>query len=414
MKIKVERIKNDVLEIAKIGVQKEGVTRLAFTEEDLKARKLLIDIMHDANLNVTVDKAGNIIGSIGSFKNLMKPQKTVRQNIIIGSHIDTVPNGGKFDGVLGVCAGIECLRVLRENNYETRHPIEVVSFSDEEGSLTKGLFGSRALFGEANGEEIYPLKRNLGWSKEIITRTGVRPNQLDEVSRNPTQIKAYLELHIEQGPVLDSKNIPIGIVKGITGIYRYGVEIFGEANHAGTTLMEFRDDAVVKASKIILYIPELIEKKRINDDYFVGTVGKIQAFPGAFNVIPGKVKCLLELRALKRDYFSSFMEDLQKFMADLNILALINEVARKEPVILQKEVQKVIEEVCKENNIEFHKMVSGAGHDAMVFARYVPTGMIFVPSKNGKSHCPEEQTEWSACGKGAQILLNTLVKIDQT
>ena len=394
MKINLERLKKNIIDIGEIGRTNKGITRIAFSKEYFQALKKLKTLMLGQGLEVTVDKVGNIFGKRDGSKNL--------PSIMVGSHLDTVRNGGLLDGNLGVVAALECINVLKENNVSTNHPIEMVAFNAEEGSEMGGTFGSRVMMGQQDINEI-----DFG---EKLQKYNININDIRDSKRNIEDIKAFLELHIEQGGILDKEGIPIGIVNGIVGITRYRIIIKGDANHAGTTPMDLRKDALVMASKLILKINDL--SKKIGDP-FVSTVGYIKANPGFVNVIPGEVELILEIRDLSNERIDFFIQSIKGYtekIADYEFIfeALID----KPPVKTSKAIIKLIEDICKDKEIDYKIMTSGAGHDAKEIAKKIPTAMIFVPSKDGKSHCPEEYTEWKHIELGTQMLLETILNLD--
>lgn len=397
MNINLTRLKSNILKIGEIGRKKgEGITRLAFSDVYYKASDVFKDLMKDAELKVKTDRLGNVFGKREGENNDLP-------SIMIGSHMDTVKNGGLFDGNLGVNAALECIYVLEENNIKTKHPIEIVSFNAEEGSEMGGTFGSRVMVGLQD-----PLENGLA---DKLKKYGLTLNDVKSSIRNTSDIKAFLELHIEQGGDLFSKDIPIGIVKGIAGITRYRISALGEANHAGTTPMNLRKDAMMGASKLMVEIEKIA--KNIGAP-FVATIGVADVFPGAINIIPGRVELILEMRDLNQERIEKAVNKIKKSAqsigeVDFKFELLIN----KPPVKTSRRIVQCIEEACIDKNIPYQIMASGAGHDAKAIANKVPTGMIFVPSKDGKSHCPDEWTDWEDIKKGTEILLDTIIRLDK-
>ena len=297
-RIKAERLMARLEALGEIGKTAEGgVSRPAFSEADILGRALIIGLMKESGLEVRIDAAGNIIGRRAGKDKEAK-------SILIGSHLDTVPNGGKYDGALGVIAAIECVQALEKGGIETRLPIEVVVFADEEG----GLIGSRGLVGELDDKALDLVSQSGRTIRDGIAALGGNPDRLEEARRAQGDVAAYLELHIEQGGILDSRGIPIGVVEGIVGIARWDVTIEGSANHAGTTPMDKRRDALLAAARLIVAVNRIVTSKQGRQ---VGTVGRIQADPGAVNVIPGKVVMSLELRDLSRDKVRSLFDRIQ-------------------------------------------------------------------------------------------------------
>ena len=379
-----------------------GVSRVAYSEADRLGREYVTGLMLAAKLNVTVDAAGNIIGRRAGSDPRLKP-------ILFGSHIDSVPEGGNYDGDVGSMGAIEVAQTLAENNVVTRHPIEVVIFQNEEG----GLIGSAAMSGALTEKELDNVSRSGKTIREGIKFIGGDPAKLSAVKREKGSIAAYLELHIEQGGTLEAEKIDIGVVEGIVGINWWDVTIEGFANHAGTTAMNNRQDALLAAARFIEAVNRVATSVPGRQ---VGTVGRIQALPGAPNVIPGKVILSLELR----DLDSAKIEMLyQKIRAEADQIAQASKVKFdfKEinvniPAPTDSRIRAIIDESAKELGLTTKVMPSGAGHDAQDMARLGPVGMIFVPSIGGISHSPRELTTWEDCAQGAAVLLNAILEVD--
>ena len=401
MRINRERLKEMILELGKIGKAPEGgATRRAFTKEDIEGRNYVTGLMQELGCSVRVDPAGNLIGCYpGSEEGL--------PSIVVGSHIDTVPSGGLFDGNIGVLSGIECLHTLLENGVRLRYPFEIIAFSAEEGSALGGTFGSRAMAGQIQLNTLTEQQRLI--MDGNLQAFGLSLEDLESAKRDPKTMKAFLEMHIEQGGLLEERKAPIGVVYGIVGIYRYEVTVEGEANHSGSTPMNKRDDALVKAARIILAIQEFVIEESAD---MVGTVGSIQVMPNAINVIPGEVKMTVEFRDINAWDPILVYERLRHFANDLGGVTF-KKIVEKEPVRLHPGIQQKIKEACQKVGVDFHVMPSAAGHDAVAMSYLTPTSMIFVPSKGGISHSPEEWTDWEDVGHGADVLLHTIVAIDQ-
>jgi len=400
-----DRLEADLLELANYGKDITGITnRVAFSDADIEARVFIADLMKEAGLEVSIDFAGNILGKKdGSVPNL-KP-------IGFGSHIDMVPNGGNYDGCVGSVAAIEVIRTLRENGLNTRHPLEVIIFSNEEG----GVMGSRAMAGEL-GRKALAVKNSTGFSMgEGIMRIGGDTTRLDEVRRQLGSMAAFLELHIEQGAVLDESDLDIGIVEGIVGLNWWDVEITGFANHAGTTPMNRRQDALLAAAHFIQVVNEVTTQYEGNQ---VGTVGRIKAEPGAPNVIPGKVVLSLEIRDLSSDKIAMLYDEMEKRALKIaettgTSFRFIALDTTGKPALMDKTIQKEISNAAIELGLSFKTMPSGAGHDAQDMALITPAGMIFVPSKGGISHSPKEFTSAEDMANGANVLLHSLLALDK-
>ncbi len=390
-----------ILDLGEIGKAPDGgVTRRAFTKEDIEGRRFVGDLMRSLGCRVRVDPAGNLIGYYpGSEEGL--------PSIVVGSHIDTVPNGGLFDGNIGVLSGIECLQTMQEKGVRLRHPMEIIAFSAEEGSALGGTFGSRAMAGQVQLDVLTEQQKLI--MEGNLHAFGLTLENLETAKRHPRTLKAFLEMHIEQGGLLEERKAPIGIVYGIVGIYRYEVTVLGEANHSGSTPMDKRDDALVKAARIILAVQQFVMEESAD---MVGTVGSVQVKPNAINVIPGEVKLNVEFRDINAWDPILVYERLRHFADNLGGITF-KKIVEKEPVRLHPGIQQKIKEACKKVGVDFHVMPSAAGHDAVAMSYLTPTSMIFVPSKGGISHSPDEWTDWQDVGHGADVLLHAIVAIDQ-
>lgn len=405
LQVNQERLENRIFELAKFGLQQNGETeRVAFSDADLEAQKWVIQILKDLDLEVAVDFAGNIIGTRPGADAASKP-------ISFGSHIDRVPNGGNYDGCVGSMAALEVIETLNENNISTKHPLEVIIFSNEEG----GVMGSRAMSGHL-GKGALGVVNSTGYSMgEGIMRLGGDTTRIAEVVREKGSMAAFLELHIEQGGILEKENIDIGIVEGIVGLKWWDVVFTGFANHAGTTPMDSRQDALLAAAKFIVAVNETTNSFEGSQ---VGTVGRIKAEPGAPNVIPGKVVASLEIRDLSAEViekvFQAIKSKAEEIAAASNVTIEINALdTTAAPALTAVEIQKVIQESTTNLGLTNRYMPSGAGHDAQDMATIAPTGMIFVPSKGGISHSPKEFTSAEDMANGANVLLHTILTLDK-
>ncbi len=400
-----KRMEERIKELSKFGANPEGgVSRVAFSDADVAGRKYIRALMEKAGLKVRVDTAGNIIGR----REGRNPKLPV---ILFGSHIDSVPHGGNYDGDVGVLGALECIEVLNQQNYLTSHPLEVIVFADEEGGLT----GSHAVAGELSPEALQ-LKSHSGKTiGEGIRFIGGDPDNLQAARRNPSEILAYLELHIEQGGILEAEKINIGVVEGIVGINVWDVTGLGFANHAGTTPMNQRKDALVAAARLVESVNQIA---RSIPGRQVATVGKIQAEPGAPNVIPGKVVMSLEIRDLEKSkidlVFEKVKESAEKIAADTGTIISFTALdVTAVPAPTDPRLRKVIQEAATGLGLTTKLMPSGAGHDAQDIARIAPIGMIFVPSIGGISHSPIEFTTASDVANGASVLMQTILKVDE-
>jgi N-carbamoyl-L-amino-acid hydrolase len=400
-----KRMAERIKELSQIGANPEGgVSRVAFSDADVEGRKYIRSLMEKAGLTVRVDTAGNIIGH-REGRNQKLPV------ILFGSHIDSVPHGGNYDGDMGVLGALECVEVLNQQNYLTSHPLEVIVFSDEEGGLT----GSHVVVGELSPEALQIKSHSGKTIGEGIRFIGGDPDNLQAAKRNPSEILAYLELHIEQGGVLETEKTDIGVVEGIVGINVWDVTVLGFANHAGTTPMNQRKDALLAAAKLVESVNHIA---RSIPGRQVATVGKIQAEPGAPNVIPGKVVMSLEIRDLEKSKidlaFEKVKESAEKIAADTGTtisFAALDVTAVPAPT--DQRLREVIQEAATALGLTTKLMPSGAGHDAQDIARIAPIGMIFVPSIGGISHSPKEFTTASDMANGASVLMQAILKVDE-
>jgi N-carbamoyl-L-amino-acid hydrolase len=379
-----------------------GVTRLAYSEADRAAREYAMGLMRAAKLEVRIDAGGNIIGRRAGRDAALAP-------ILFGSHIDSVPDGGRYDGNVGSMGAIEVAHTLADNNVVTRHPLEVVIFQNEEG----GLIGSRAMIGALTERELDLVSRSGKTIREGTAFIGGDPTRLAEARRKPGDIAAYLELHIEQGAVLATEKIDIGVVEGIVGINWWDVTVQGFANHAGTTPMDRRRDALLAAAKFIEAVNRVVTSVPGRQ---VGTVGRIQALPGAPNVIPETVVLSLELRDLDAAKIAMLYERIgaeARRIGDASGTTFeFKEINVNEPAPTDRRLRGMIAEAAREIGLTTKLMPSGAGHDAQDMARIGPAGMIFVPSVGGISHSPRELSRAEDITNGANVLLGTVLRVD--
>jgi N-carbamoyl-L-amino-acid hydrolase len=381
-----------------------GVSRVAFSDADKAGRAFVMDLMRTAGLDATVDFAGNIIGRRTGTNASLKP-------IIFGSHIDSVPDGGNYDGTVGSLAAIEAAQTLMEQRVQTRHPIEVVVWANEEG----GLYGSRAVSGQLTTPEL----ANRAWAGKSIEEgmafLGGAPARLNEIRRQRGDIATYLELHIEQGGTLERDAINIGVVEGIVGINQWEVTVAGTQNHAGTTPMDQRNDALLAAARFIEMVNRVVRSEAGRQ---VGTVGRIQAVPGAPNVIPGRVVCSLELRDLDaakiRRLFSTIEGEAQRVGTANGTRFTFRPLHENVPAPSDPRVRALIADAAKSLGYTSRVMPSGAGHDAQAMAQLGPMGMIFIPSIGGISHSPKEFSTADDVIRGARVLMAALLLADRT
>jgi N-carbamoyl-L-amino-acid hydrolase len=405
--IQQERLWGNLQKLGEFGKNPEGgVSRVGFTEADLAGRAYVMGLMREAGLDVRVDAASNIFGRRAGSANLPV--------LLFGSHIDSVPHGGNFDGDVGSLGAIEVIRALNEQKVNTRHPLEVVIWTNEEGGrFYSGLFGSSAAAGILPADIAERRDENGEKLSDWLTRMGGDASGIARAKITPGNVAGYLELHIEQGAVLDEAKLPIGVVTGIVGISLRTCTATGFANHAGTTPMNRRKDALAAASRAVLAVREEV---RAETGRQVGTVGWMKIEPGASNVIPGRVTFPVELR------------DLDKATIDrisARILQRFETIGREEgvqincttpdlhaPALTVPAFQDAIRASAREAGLGTLDLPSGAGHDAQNVARFAPVGMIFVPSRGGISHSPLEYTSPEQAANGAEVLYRALLRLD--
>ncbi len=403
LNINGKRLWSDLMELGRIGKQANGgVTRTALSDADQQARQWLSDKMKAAGLIVNVDAAMNVIGTLKADE----PQ--TGKKAAMGSHLDTVPSGGIFDGALGVVAALECVRTLKENRVNLPWNLEVISFCDEEAAYNAGTVGSRAMMGLLQEGEIYRAKTKAGPTfAQNLKRLGRDPEQIDAARRQPEDFDFFLELHIEQGRRLEAENLRIGVVTAIVGIYRYIVSVTGEPAHAGTTPMSLRKDALVEAAPVFTLLPQWVRER---NPEMVGTIGQVSLEPGASNVVPGECRFVVELRSQIAADMQAVREQLKAYAAKREGWR-VDTIYEKDSVQLADPVIDHIISAAKSEGLPRTRMPSGAGHDAQSLAPFVPTGMIFVPCRNGVSHSPAELIEEEHAAEGCQVLLRTLLQL---
>ncbi|HEX6172170.1 MAG TPA: Zn-dependent hydrolase [Chitinophagaceae bacterium] len=405
LSVNVQRIESRIFELAKFGRDESGHGyRVAYTKGDIEGRAWFMDLMKKAGLDPTIDAAGNIIGKRKGKNPSLKP-------IGFGSHIDMVPDGGNYDGTLGSISALEIIEILNENNVVTEHPLEVIIFGNEEG----GTIGSKAMVGGLTSDGLQQKSQSGLTMAEGIKAIGGNPDKIQSCIRKKGDFHAWVELHIEQGGILEKEKIQIGVVEGIVGIVHWEVTVEGFANHAGTTPMNMRQDALLAASKFILTVNEVTNGVKGNQ---VGTVGKIAVTPGAYNVIPGKVVLGLEIRDLSSEKIEMLFSEIEKraatiakeFKTTINFLRQPNE---SKPALTNKALQQTINASAKALGFSTKFMQSGAGHDSQHIASIAPAAMIFIPSAGGISHSPKEFSTATDMANGANVLLQTILKLDK-
>ncbi|CAI8058186.1 N-carbamoyl-L-amino acid hydrolase [Geodia barretti] len=373
-----------------------------------RVRNYVIELMQSAGLSVRIDAAGNIIGRIeGTDPSLPA--------IVLGSHTDTVPAGGRYDGALGVIAAIEVVQAIKDSGRTSRHPVEVVVFTNEEGTgFHRWLLGSRAVAGLWEPEDFSAVGDDGVALASRLPDLGGNISRIDEARRRPDELACYLELHIEQGPTLHRGGFPIGVVTGITGRSVYHIDIVGEANHAGTTPMSLRRDAMSAAAQVALAVRHIAGEMEVCR---VGTVGSMEVHPNAANVIPGRVVLGCEFRDERMESLAAAEVELRRTaeeVAHAEQVAITVTAQRNTPSVpISSNMQQLIADATGLAGLEHISLPSGAGHDAQAIATVTPSAMVFVPSVGGISHAPAEYTTPEDCANGAQVLLNAMALADE-
>ena len=404
-KVEKDRIIDLFENLKKFGVnENQGNDRVAYSDFEIQARDYISKKLEKIGAKVYTDFAGNLIANYNPNNSKLKP-------ILFGSHVDAVPNGGHYDGTAGVIHAIEVLQTVHSENISLNHPLEVIVFSNEEG----GLFGSKALAGKINQQTLDVVTVSGYTNGEGVERLGGNVNRIFEVKRNMGDIHAFIEMHIEQGNNLYSSNTDIGIVEGIVGLKWWDVTVEGFTNHAGTTPMDQRQDAMIAASKFVLMVNETVNSYEGSQ---VGTVGRISAEPGVPNVIPGIVNLSLELRDLSSKkismIYNKIIENSKIIEQETKTKFSFSPIdATGDPALMDRRIINVLSEVSDDLGYTSMLMPSGAGHDAQSMALIAPTAMIFSPSKDGISHSPKEYTDFEMLEKTNNVMLNTILKIDK-
>ena len=397
------RLNTRLAELAKYGATPDGGTnRPAYSPQDAEARQFVLGLMREAGLTVGIDTAGNLIGRQRGGNAGLKP-------LMVASHIDSVPNGGRYDGQVGSLAAIEAAQTLGEKNHRLRHPLEVVVFQNEEG----GTIGSAAVARGLTDAELGIVNSSGKSVRDGIRLLGGDPDRLGEARRRRGDVAGYLELHIEQGGVLEAERTDIGVVEGIVGVYRWDVTVEGIANHAGTTPMDKRRDALLAAARYVDAVNRTVTSVPGRQ---VGTVGRIQASPGAYNVVPGKVTTSLDLRDLDASrvqaLFARIEAEARQIAAATGTTFHFELVNTSLPAPTDPKIRQAIDKAAKALGLTTRLMPSGAGHDAQEIAYLCPIGMIFIPSRDGISHSPREFSSPEAITNGANVLLRSLLELD--
>jgi N-carbamoyl-L-amino-acid hydrolase len=402
----------DLNAIGRIGIGDHGaVTRLVFSIKELRSRQLLIHLMRQAGLQIHIDAIGNIFGRFAG-------SDTKAPAVLAGSHLDTVIHGGKYDGPVGVIGALEAVRTIGENRIPVRASLEVVCFVGEESSrFGFSTLGSSLIAGEVHPRDLTNAVDPQGTRlADVLSSLGITQKQLRALRRDPKSIKAYFELHIEQGPILEAKGKRIGLVTSIAAPSRFKVIFKGQADHSGTTPMDMRKDALVAAAQMIEYVEQICRKySSMEKGRVVGTVGAMKIEPGVINAVPGRAELSVDIRstsAQSKDRVARMVKEQARSIAHKRSITVeILKIREENPVPLDKRLLRVTRGICDGRGIDYEIMPSGAGHDAMQMAKITPAGMIFVPSKRGISHNPEEWTHPGDIALGSQLLMETMIRV---
>ena len=410
--INAERLWQRVEKLSTFTLPDEPWTSRAFSPEFEAARAWLKGEFEAAGMQVTLDAGGNLVGRLPAANGSIEGAP-----ISTGSHCDTVMMGGRFDGIIGVLAGIEVAHTLHENGVALAHPFEVIDFLSEEPSdYGISCIGSRALSGKLGAEMLAARNPQGETLAEGMRRIGAQPELLSKPLRGAGETAAFVELHIEQGPVLEQRELPIGVVTNIVGIRRVSFTVHGQADHAGTTPMDIRHDALVGAARIIDAANRKATALNGQPHYVVATVGRLSLMPNASNAVPGLVEMMMEVRSDHVGVLETFPEELfaqvQAGLEELRVKAVMQDVSRSQPTDCAELVMQGVETACANLGYAQMRMPSGAGHDAVYMAPTGPIGMIFIPCLNGRSHCPEEWIEPSQLLDGTRVLYETVRVLD--
>jgi N-carbamoyl-L-amino-acid hydrolase len=404
IQVNIERLRQGLEELGRIGRDEHGgLNRPSFSPADFEARAWLKKKIEEAALSYRQDGAGNQFGRVdGQGKAVMA-----------GSHIDTVPNGGMFDGATGVVAALEAARRILEEKIPLARPLEIASFTDEEGNLVGDFLGSRAFLGLLDAEEIRNGRTSFGMPfRDVLKRTEFTAEGILAAHKKRPELEAYLELHIEQGPVLEDEGLPIGIVERIAGKHYRQCAFVGESGHAGTTPLELRRDAFLGLADFALKATQYVAVKHYGS---MLTIGKTALHPGSFSVIPGRADFTLDVRSASPEALAAIEKEvfaLAEDIASMRGLTFVSRLVDKTaPVTIAPRMVSLMEEECRALGYPSMRMPSGAGHDAQILAGACDVGMIFIPSPDGISHAPGERVNWDDLEKGANLLLRTLVRL---
>ncbi|WP_207951841.1 Zn-dependent hydrolase [Pseudomaricurvus alcaniphilus] len=404
--IDVKRVESDIYKIAEFGAVEgeRGVYRQGFTEADWQARQWLLGYFKEHGLDAHIDGAGNVCGRYGPAD---------QPAVIIASHLDSVPAGGIFDGTLGIVAGLECIRVIKEAGLKLNAPIELIATSEEEGRFG-GMLGAQALTGKLTLDWLEQARDPKGERlTEAMAKCDLNYHDALTVFRAPDSVKAFIELHIEQGPVLEAVDKCIGVVEGISGVYKWLVKLKGKADHAGTAPMDLRSDAFMGLADFAHEIKRLIAENGTDKTRL--TIGYVKLKPGYAHTVPGEVEFTIVGRDMSEEVMKDLADSSRKALSAIarshGLMFEYEQMSWLAPKAMSNEIMAVVEEQTKKLGYSYQLMPSGAGHDAQFFADITPAGMIFIPSVNGVSHAPDEWTHWPDVEKGCNVLLHSVLAL---
>lgn len=405
-KVNIDRIEREIAAISRFGFNEEdrGVYRQGFSEADMAVRQWMRDRFEELGMHHRLDGAGNVIGRYGP---------NAVPCVMIASHLDSVPAGGIFDGVLGVVAGLECVRVLKENGIEPAYPIEVVGTSEEEGRFG-GMLGAQAMTGHVTLDWIDRATDERGYAlKDAMLAAGLDPHDALHAYRRPEEIRAFLELHVEQGPVLDMEKTTIGIVEGISGVFKWNCRLVGKADHAGTAPMDMRADALMGMVDFAHEISRIIDEEGTDKSRI--TIGHVECKPGFPHTVPGEVDFTIVGRDLDEEVMRGLSNACRRVLSAIarrhKLKFEYEEMSWLKPAYCNPELMGLIERKARELDYSYKIMPSGAGHDVQFFCNHTRAAMFFVPSVKGISHAPDEWTHWSDVERGCQLLLECVMAL---
>lgn len=405
-RIHLDRLKKDILDLSKIGfTEGNGISRPSFSKSDFEAREWLKERFENAGLNVRQDGAGNIFGRMEGERQ--------GKTVMAGSHIDSVINGGMFDGPAGVLSALECLRRIQEENIPVVKPMEVVSFTDEEGNLVGDFLGSRAFIGSLDRKVLEEGVTQFGLPfSEILKGTEFTVDSIMNAHKDRPEVEAFLEIHLEQGPVLEAEEISIGIVDRIAGKNYWLCSFLGKASHAGTTPFELRHDAFIGLSDFALKATQHVATHHYGS---MVTIGKVFVHPGAFSIIPGRADFSLDFRSTSKDTLEAMVKSLlemaEEVAATRGLEFSYKIIDKTEPTPVTDRITDLLSEECGKLNYSKMTLPSGAGHDAQILAEITDSGLIFIPCEDGISHSPEENIQWEDLEKASNLLLHSMVSL---